>query len=149
MAWIGRALFAPMIVVATLAAAPAVAKQWQVKMVNAGPAGLSAFVPAFLVVKPGDTVKFIAADKGHNAEAMPTMIPAGATAFKGKVDEEIEVTMTTPGLYGIKCKPHVSMGMVGLIEVKNASNKAGLLAVAEKLPPLAKKTMIGLLAQAK
>lgn len=149
MARMGRMLIATTIAVMAVGAAPAAAKQWQVKMVNAGPTGMSAFVPAFLVIAPGDTVKYVAVDKGHNAEAMPTMIPAGATAFKGKTDEEIEVTFTTPGLYGIKCKPHVSMGMVGLIEVKDASNKAELTAIAEKLPPLAKKTMTGLLAQAK
>lgn len=130
-------------------ATPAAAKTWQVKMVNAGPTGMSAFVPAFLAIKPGDSVKFIVVDKGHNAQSMPTMMPAGATAFKGKIDEEVEVVMTTPGLYGIKCQPHLSMGMVGLIQVGAASNVAEVTAASAKLPPLAKKTMTAALAQAK
>lgn len=131
------------------AALPVAAKTWEVKMLDAGAGQLAAYSPAFIKIKLGDTVKFIATGQGHNAAAMPSMIPAGAEAFKGKINEEIAVTPTVAGLYGYKCTPHVTMGMVGLIEVADASNKAAVTTAAEKLPPLAKKTMASLLAQAK
>lgn len=133
-----------------VAAAPAEAKQWQVKMLNKGSNGQPMqFEPAFVAIKPGDTVKFIAVDKGHNAESIAGMIPAGATPFKGKFNEEIEVRFEKPGLYGYKCLPHAGMGMVGLVQVGPAVNKADIAAKAAKLPGLGKKVMSGLVAQAR
>ena len=86
-------------------------------MLNKGDGGRMIFEPAALRVATGDTVKFIASDKGHNAESVKGMIPDGAEAFAGKINEEIEVTLTEPGFYGIKCKPHYAMGMVMVIAV--------------------------------
>ena len=45
------------------------------------------------------------------------MLPEGVAPFKGKVNEEIVVTLDKEGVYGIKCQPHYGMGMVALIEV--------------------------------
>jgi pseudoazurin len=133
----------------TMGAQPAFAKQWQVKMVNKGTAGFMTFEPAFLKVNPGDTVKFIATDKGHNVESIADMVPAGAAPFKGKINEEIAVTFKNPGLYGYKCLPHAGMGMVGLIEVRSTPNRANAATAASKLPGLAKGRMTALIAQAK
>ena len=84
-----------------LAAAPAAAKEYQVKMLNKGSDGsLMVFEPAYLKVAPGDSVKFVATQKGHNAESLPGMAPAGATPFKGKIDEEFSVKFTKEGVYG-------------------------------------------------
>jgi pseudoazurin len=47
-------------------------------------------------------------------------MPDGTDAFKGKINEEIEVTLTEPGFYGVKCKPHFAMGMVMVIAVGDA-----------------------------
>ena len=44
-------------------------------------------------------------------------MPEGAEKFKGKINEEIEVTLTEPGFYGVKCLPHYAMGMVMVIAV--------------------------------
>ena len=131
---------------ATVSAAPA-PKQWQVRMLNKGPDGqLMVFVPAKLTIAPGDSVKFIATDKGHNAEAIAGMLPAGAQTFKGAINQEIEVRFTQAGLYGYKCLPHLGMGMVGVIQVGNDSNRAALQAQAAKLPGLGKKRMAAMLA---
>ena len=130
-------------------ATPALAKEVRVKMLTKGKEGMMVFEPGFVKIAPGDTVKFVAADKGHNAESFPAMTPAGAPGFKGKINEEITVTFTKPGLYGYHCLPHTGLGMVGLIEVGNAGNRAGVAAAAAKLPPLAKKRMAGYLAQAR
>ncbi|MEQ8400015.1 MAG: pseudoazurin [Roseitalea porphyridii] len=75
------------------------------------------FEPDFLRIEPGDTVKFIATDPAHNAESILEMIPEGAETFKGKINEEIEVTFDVEGLYGIKCLPHYAMGMVMTVAV--------------------------------
>jgi pseudoazurin len=139
------AAFLGMLLVST----PAMAKEWQVKMLNKGPEGTMVFSPAYLKIAPGDTVKFIATDKGHNAEMIAGMLPAGATMWRGKINEEIVVKFTVPGLYGYKCLPHYPMGMVGLIQVGNASNKPAMAAAAAKLPGLAKIRMTALLAKAK
>lgn len=133
-----------------LAAVPAAAKEYQVKMLNKGADGsLMVFEPAYLKVAPGDSVKFVATQKGHNAETIAGMAPAGATAFKGKIDEEFSVKFTKEGVYGYKCLPHLGMGMVGLVQVGKAANKAEIVAASQKLPGLGKKRMIALLEKAR
>lgn len=133
---------------ALVAAQPAVAREVQVKMLNKGSNGaLMVFEPAFVELKANDTVRFIATDKGHNAESIAGMLPAGATTFKGKINEEIVVRFTKPGLYGYKCLPHTGMGMVGLVQVGPASNKPQVMAEAAKLPGFGKKVMATLLAK--
>lgn len=126
------------------------AREWQVKMLNKGSSGkLMVFEPAFLAIKPGDSVKFIAADKGHNAESVAGMLPAGAKPFKGKINEEIAVRFTNQGVYGYKCLPHVGMGMVGVIQVGGAANKAPAAAGAARVQGMGKKVLAELLAKAR
>lgn len=98
----------------------AVAEDFEVKMLNRGEAGTMIFQPAFLQIATGDTVKFIAEDRGHNAESIAEMMPEGAEAFEGKINEEVEVTFDVDGLYGVRCKPHYAMGMVMTIAVGDA-----------------------------
>lgn len=98
----------------------AVAEDFEVKMLNRGEAGTMIFEPSFLQIAPGDTVRFIAEDRGHNAESIPEMTPEGGTAFEGKINEEIDVTFDSEGLYGVRCKPHYAMGMVMTIAVGEA-----------------------------
>ena len=132
-------------IVACLLSSGAEAREWQVKMVNKGPKGGMEFVPALIVAKPGDTVKFLATDRGHNAESIAGMIPPGATPFKGRINEEIVVKLTVPGLYGYKCLPHLGMGMVGLIQVGRPVNRAAVAQGAARLPGLGKRVMEELL----
>ena len=42
------------------------------------------FEPALVKVAPGDTVKFVATDKGHNAETIKGMLPDGARDVRRK-----------------------------------------------------------------
>ena len=99
------------------------------------------FEPAFVKAEPGDTIHFIPTDKSHNAEAIKGMIPDGAAEFKGKMNETIKVTFDVPGLYGVKCAPHVGMGMVAAILVGDAP-AANLEAFnAAKLPKKARERM--------
>ncbi|NRB02647.1 MAG: pseudoazurin [Rhodobacteraceae bacterium] len=79
------------------------------------------FKPAVVHVNVGDTVKFVPTDRGHNAEVDKKMMPEGGDEFAGKINKEVEVTFTTDGAYGYYCKPHRSVGMVGLVLVGDAA----------------------------
>ena len=100
----------------------AFAENFEVQMLNRGDAGTMIFEPAFLRLAPGDTVTYLATDRGHNAEAIPGMIPEGAEGFEGRINEEIVVTFDTEGVFGIRCKPHFALGMVMTIAVGDVSD---------------------------
>ena len=108
------------LVLALAVANPAAAKDYQVKMLNKGNGRTMVFSPEVVKIAPGDTVTFIATDKGHNAEIISTMMPAGAAPFKGKMNQNLTVKFTKPGVYGYKCLPHYGMGMVGVVYVGNS-----------------------------
>ena len=126
---------------------PAGAAEHEIRMLNKGADGQAmVYEPAFLKVEPGDTVVFVPADKTHNAETIKGMAPAGSQSFKGKINEQIAVTLDAPGLYGVKCLPHYAMGMVALIQVgDDPANLAEAQAV--KHPGKARERMAALLAQ--
>ncbi|MDW5317561.1 pseudoazurin [Rhizobium sp. PL01] len=95
----------------------ALAADFEVHMLNKGPDGVMVFEPVLSKISPGDTVSFIPTDKSHNAETVKGMLPAGAEAFKSKVNETAKVTFTIAGTYVIKCTPHYSMGMAAVVIV--------------------------------
>ncbi len=105
----------------TLIGSAAFAETHEVKMLNKGADGeRMVFEPAFVQAAPGDTIKFIATDRAHNAETVKGMVPDGAEGFAGKINEEIEVTLDAEGVYGVMCRPHYAMGMVMTIAVGDA-----------------------------
>lgn len=116
-------------IVLTLAAAASVviglttanAADYTVQTLNMGKGGMFQFEPNELKINVGDTVHFVAKDKGHDVQSVDGMIPPGATPFKGEMNKDITVTFDKPGVYGFKCAPHYAMGMVGLIVVGDAS----------------------------
>ena len=79
------------------------------------------FVPDILRAKPGDTIRFVTVDKGHNSASDANMLPEGGQTWDGKISKDVEVTLTTEGAYGYYCTPHRSLGMVGLILVGDVS----------------------------
>lgn len=125
-------------------ASPAAAKDYQVKMLNKGNGRTMVFTPELLKIAPGDTVTFVATDKGHNAEIISTMLPAGAAPFKGKMNQNLTVKFTKPGVYGYKCLPHYGMGMVGAIVVGNGGTNAAQ-AKAASHPGKAKQVFASIL----
>lgn len=100
----------------------AMAADHEVKMLNKGAGGVMVFEPELVKVAPGDTVTFKATDAGHNAETIKGMLPDGAEPFVGKMGEDVTVTFTQPGVYGIKCRPHIGMGMVAAVVVGEPVN---------------------------
>ncbi len=128
------------LVASALFTSSANAETYEVQMLNKGEAGTMVFEPDFLTIAPGDTVKFIATDRGHNAEIIADMIPEVAEPFKGKINDEIEVTLDTEGLYAVKCLPHFAMGMVMIISVgEDVALPDGYL--EGRLPPKAKERL--------
>ena len=130
------------VAVLAMLAGAATAAEIEVKMLNKGAEGAMVFEPALLKIAPGDTVKFVATDKTHNAESIAGMMPEGAVPFKGKTNQDVTVTLDKPGVYGIKCLPHYGMGMVGLVVVGEPSNQDAAKAVTH--PGKAKPVFAGL-----
>ncbi|TIQ31542.1 MAG: pseudoazurin [Mesorhizobium sp.] len=108
----------PLVTAAVLTwAGAAGAAESEVSMLNMGKHGMFQLEPSFLKIAPGDTVHFVAKDKGHDVESIAGMLPDGAQPFKGEMNKDLTVTFTKPGVYGIKCNPHYGMGMVALVVV--------------------------------
>nr|WP_306930244.1 pseudoazurin [Agrobacterium larrymoorei] len=129
-----------------MSAALSLAETVEVRMLNQGEKGSMVFEPDYLHLQPGDTVKFIATHKSHNAATIDGMVPEGTKGFKGKINEEIEVTFERDGFYGIKCSPHFGMGMVMLIKVGETSLPESYRSVA--VPARAKPRLDALFAEA-
>lgn len=140
---------AMLMLAATLVAAPIAAKEHQVKMLNQGKDGAMVFEPAVVKAMPGDTVKFLATNPGHNAQTIAGMLPDGEAEQKGAMGKDFVLTVKSAGIYGIKCLPHYSMGMVAVVQVGKGASANLAAAQGLKLPPLAKKRMDTYLAQVK
>lgn len=108
---------AALLLAALLTTTAARAEVFEVKMLNRGAEGAMVYEPDHLRIAPGDTVRFLPTQAGHNAASIPGLLPAGAEAFKSKLNQPFEYTFSQPGLYGIQCIPHLAMGMVMLVQV--------------------------------
>jgi len=117
-----RCLVAAAVATAMAIAGGATAAEVEVKMLNKGAEGVMVFEPALIKIAPGDTVKFVSTDKGHNAETIKGMLPDGVAPFVGKSGEDVSVKFEQAGVYGIKCMPHYGMGMVAMIVVGTPTN---------------------------
>ena len=124
-----KAIMLGTVAVLTILAGAANAAEIEVKMLDKGADGVMVFEPALVKIEPGDTVKFVSTNKGHNAETIKGMLPESATPFVGKVNQHIAVTFDKPGVYGVKCLPHYGMGMVALVVVGSPVNKDEAMAV--------------------
>lgn len=90
----------------------------QVYDINAPTAGeMYQFVPDYLEIKQGDTVKFLGTVGRHTVHSVKGMSPDGAKAIAIMPRQPNEVTFDVPGIYGIKCKLHQRHGMVSMIVV--------------------------------
>lgn len=128
------------------AAKPAV---HQVRMLNRGTTGSMVFEPALIRARVGDVVRFIPTDPGHNAELIRGMAPAGVPLARGLMNRTLDLPVSRPGLYGVKCAPHLGMGMVALIAVGDVRGEmADFQAATARLPNLSRRRMTGLLQQA-
>lgn len=116
------------------------AADFEIQMLNKGKDGAMVFEPGAIKIARGDSIVFIPTDKSHDAETVKGLIPDGAAAFKGKMNETIKITFDVPGAYAIKCAPHVGMGMIALVIVGDIPPNIGALKSA-KLPKKARERL--------
>lgn len=120
----------------------------EVRMLNHGAAGAMIFEPALVRARVGDVVRFLPTDPGHNAEVMRGMAPEGAPVTRGAMNRTLDLPVGLPGLYGIKCAPHLGMGMVALIAVGDVrASRPAFEAATAALPTLARRRMTAMLRQ--
>ncbi|MCW3784400.1 pseudoazurin [Defluviimonas salinarum] len=125
-------MFKSLTAAALLAASSASAATIEVQMLNRGEAGAMVFEPAYVKAEPGDVIHFLPTDKGHNVENIDGMLPDGIETFKTKFGEEFSLTVDKEGIYGVKCSPHYTMGMVALIQVGEPTNRDAAEAADQK-----------------
>ncbi|MBB5576546.1 MULTISPECIES: pseudoazurin [Rhizobium] len=123
-----------------VSAAPLMAADHQIQLLNKGADGAMAFEPGFIKIAPGDTVTFVPTDKSHNVETYKGLIPDGAPEFKSKPSEQFQQKFDVAGDYVVKCTPHAGMGMVALIQV--GDNPANVSAIkTAQVPPMIRKRL--------
>ncbi|MGH8402527.1 MAG: plastocyanin/azurin family copper-binding protein, partial [Gammaproteobacteria bacterium] len=61
-------------------------------------------------------------DVGHDSQSY--LVPNGAQSWTGQVSKDITVKFTQQGVYLYECNPHHMFGMLGVIQVGKAVNKA-------------------------
>ena len=92
----------------------------------------------------GDTIKWLASDKGHNVEFI-----AGPDGFtlppKSGLNKDVSITFDKAGVYLYVCTPHKVMGMIGLVVVGNATSNKDAIASMKMMGRSKKKlaSMIG------
>ena len=104
----------------------------EVKMLNMNETGVMPFEPDYLAINPGDSIRFLPVDSGHNGATIRGFIPEGAARFISKIDEDFTAQFTVEGWYGLRCAPHYAMGMVMLVKVGNPASDQ--LILPEGLP---------------
>ena len=127
-----KGIFSATLLAASLLAGMASAAEFEVKMLNKGEKGGMVYEPDLVIAAPGDTVKFLPTDKGHNAESIKGMLPEGVEKFKSKINKEFVLTVEKDGIYGIKCTPHYGLGMIAVIAVGEPANLEAAKAVKQR-----------------
>ena len=107
-----------------------------VRMTSDGHGRHFMFEPTLLVIAPGNRVRFLVVDPGHNCQSIPGMVPEEGTRWRGGIGREIEIGLEVEGVYGFMCRAHYAIGMVGLVVVGSPhGNLAAARAVKHPLRP--------------
>ena len=104
------------------------------------------FSQEIVTIEPGESVNWIATDRGHNVELIDG--PDGVKlAKKSKLGKDVTIEFDTPGVYVYVCSPHASMGMIGIVVVGELTQE-GVDAIKDaKLRGKSKKKFKALLAE--
>ena len=99
------------------------AENFDIKMVNTDVSGqVMIFDPPFIKANVGDTVTFLPTDMLHNSQSVEGLIPSSAGSWNGAMNEKITIELNTEGIYVYQCTPHIALGMIGVIQVGEATN---------------------------
>ena len=99
------------------------AENFDIKMVNANASGqVMIFDPPFIKANVGDTVTFLPTDMLHNSQSVEGLIPSSAGSWNGAMNEKITIELNSEGIYVYQCTPHIALGMIGVIQVGEATN---------------------------
>ena len=104
------------------------------------------FSQEIVTIEPGESVTWLATDKGHNVEMIDG--PDGyKLPKKSKLSKDVTLTFDEPGVYVYVCTPHASMGMIGIVVVGELTQE-GIDAVRDaKVKGKSKKKFKALLAE--
>ena len=81
------------------------------------------FSQEIVVIEPGESVTWLATDKGHNVQLIDG--PDGVELEgKSKISKDVTITFDTPGVYVYVCTPHATMGMIGIVVVGELTQEA-------------------------
>lgn len=120
----------------------------EVRMLNRGAVGAMVFEPGLIRARVGDVVRFLPTDPSHNAELIRGMTPDGVPLARGLMNRTFDLPIRRPGLYGVKCAPHLGMGMVALIAAGDVKAEvAAFQTAAARLPTLSRRRMTAMLQQ--
>ena len=80
-------------------------------------------------VEIGDKVTWKSTNAGHNAVFVPKAIPDGALPLEGAMSKDVSYIFEKPGVYMIKCNPHLGLGMLMAVVVGNNINGSSRILV--------------------
>lgn len=107
-------------------ATSAFAQDATVEMWNKDPKDKSrkmVFSQEIVVIEPGESVTWLATDKGHNVQLIDG--PDGVELEKkSKISKDVTIAFDTPGVYVYVCTPHATMGMIGIVVVGELTQEA-------------------------
>lgn len=106
-------------------ASAAFAADYEVKMLDFGADGSMLFEPGFLAVEPGDTITFVPSASGHFVRS--SLLPDDVPEWRSKLDEKYTVKVDKEGVYVYYCPPHLTMAMVGVVQVGKATAKEKII----------------------
>lgn len=118
-----------------------------IRLETDGATGRFRFEPALVLAEPGEQVRFVPDGRLHAVKSIAGMLPMGVESWRGRMGEPLTLRLEVPGVYGVKCPAHYSLGMVALIVVgREPGNWAQARAVRH--PAAAAEAMRALFAEA-
>ena len=88
------------------------------------------FIPAYLSVYPGDTIRFEYDGSSYPHTTTSTDIPLGASSWDAELSAQnptFDLVLSHVGVYDYICTPHVQIGMVGQITVLPAETELDIV----------------------
>ena len=119
---IGITMKTHLLVLSLLASTQAISAEVTVEMLNNKDGQANVYSSKVVRVEIGDKVTWKSTNAGHNAVFVPKAIPDGALPLEGAMSKDVSYIFEKPGVYMIKCNPHLGLGMLMAVVVGNNIN---------------------------